>query len=428
MEFNVPQYKAYSSETTETFLIGGYGLGKSFFLAFALLQALTHRNAVCALYAPTVKMLNNSTYKQVTKAWAEHMGFIDGVHYVMGRRPPKQWGVPPFSGISSHKVLTTAMGSYCITDGLENYDSQRGSEFDVICVDEFREVDEAARIVLTARLRGKTFENLGLKHRIYYATTPPDNPIYLQKLMLSNNPDVSFVFGTSYENEHNLPKDYIARQRQAMDDVQFRREILAELTMNGNSLFAYAFDYSRHVIECQPNYEAPAVVSFDFNVNPMTCIIAQNRGGIVYVVGEFRKDNTNLEVFLRHIYSEVKKYKHIQVTGDPAGRSRSIYTSENMGAYIFIQKSLRLNLNQIRVMASSPTHYYSRIFCNSLFTQGRVMIGHQCEHLINDLRLVSVDNEGKIDKKQAELTHQLDCLRYYLHTFIPATEFKPLTD
>ena len=60
----------------------------------------------------------------------------------------------------------------------------------------------------------------------------------------------------------------------------------------------------------------------------------------------------------------------------------------------------------------------SFVLINSLFSRHpNIYINPECRHLIKDLEMVQVLEDYQIDKKDKELSHLLDCLRYYLETY-----------
>jgi len=425
---NAAQAAASRSKSTETFLIGGVGLGKSFFLAMQLLRALRTPGVVCGLFAPSVKLLRNATLKQVQEAW-KMFGFRPQEDFVINTLPPKDWGITPYSELTNTKILTTRWESYCICDGLDNYDSQRGVEFDEIFVDEFRDINTEARDVLLARLRGPRYIAMGIPHRIWYATTPPDDVRYLNELLHDSSQDIEFHFGGTFLNERNLPKNYIESMRHKYDDLTFRREVMGELVAATNSLFLWSFNRTLHVKTCDINYDYPVYLSFDFNVNPMTCIAAQHYKGIK-IVANFIQYDSDIVRFCRQLifpflYNEVvrghsdsQRFPRVFVTGDPSGTNRSPGTQKNTNFFTSILASLRLNQSNLKVLSGAPTHASSYILCNSILQRhGDFGIDYRCNDLIYDMESLQVVNGMQINKKDPDVGHLVDCLRYYLHVW-----------
>lgn len=413
--FNRPQMEASRSNAQETFLIGGVGLGKSFFLGVHIYRALSTPGSVHGLFAPTQKTLKNSTLAQVQACW-NRIGFFEYDHYVVNKHPPAHWGVKPYSSLNNSKILTTAWGSYAILDGLENYDSQRGIELDEVFIDEFRDVHPEARQVLLGRLRGKAYKALNRKHRIWYATTPPQNPFYLKGLFESNLPEVRFVFGTTLANRAHLPEMYINALKETYDERTYRREVLGELLVSTDNLFAYAFDAGKHVAENLYDRALPVYLSFDFNVNPMTCVIVQMTGRKFWIVDEFAIPNADVAELCRRVLAKYGR-KIAGITGDSSGRNRSSLSLSLGNHFEQIVKSLGVSDALLQVSSHNPEHASSQILVNSILqNHPSVLIDAQCKGLINDLQTVQMKGNS-IDKSDLKIGHLLDGLRYAFHAW-----------
>jgi hypothetical protein len=420
LQLNRPQADAMRSQARETFLVGGVGMGKSFFLGASSYQTLVIPRSVSGLFAPTVKMLKNSTIVQVQAVW-ERMGFIKNVHYVVNQIPPQSWGVPAYSNVNNNKILTTCWGSYMVLDGLENFDSQRGTEFDRIFIDEFQDVQQEARNVLLGRLRGNTFKKLGMKHRINYAFTPPRTAkdiLFLRSIHESNDPEIKFVFGTSYANKGNLPKDYLDSLKNMYDDRTYRREILGELLVPTDTLFAYAFNSTKHVSSGLYVPGLPLYLSFDFNVNPMTCIVIQHKGmAEFYVVDEFAVENADVAELCRRILSKYNR-RIVGITGDASGRNRSSLSLSLGSHYDQITRTLGVSDSLLEVSPRNPEHRSSQILVNSVLQNHRnIKIDSQCKGLIEDLSSIQMKGNS-IDKSDLKRGHLLDCFRYAVNAWL----------
>lgn len=414
---NGPQSKFLRSSAREVFMIGGLGMGKSFILAaVALSKYLSKPGFVVFIGAPTVKMLRSSTIRQLQKAWAK-MDYFEGEDYVINRRPPAEWGVRPFSSLSSNKILTTRDGAYAVIDGLDNFESQRGTEFDAIFVDEFRDVDPAAREVLLGRLRGQAAMEYGVPYQAYYVTTPPNNPFTIKQMIESGGQDLEVIWGTSYDNQQNLPPGYIEGLKASYDDKMFEREVLGQLIFTNNSVFMYAFDKDKHVGVASYDPRQVVYLSFDFNVNPMTCLAIQASGAHVKVVREFRKENTDIYEFLGEIKSFIYNAADVHITGDATGQSRQLLLRNNASAYKVISSELGVPTHKFKIAASNTTHENSLVICNSLISRHiHLTIDASCKYLIQDLEVAQYVND-KIVCPKADQGHLLDCFRYYLHNY-----------
>lgn len=415
IELSKPQFEFSTSQSKETFFIGGIGSGKTFVLAARALPVLCQEGSVCGIFAPTVKVLKNSTLRAFTENW-EKMGFYHGLHYVVGQRPPAKWGVKPFSVKDNSGILTTIYGAYAILDGLDNFNSQRGTQFDEVFIDEFRDIKEEARTVLLGRLRGEKYKNEGKQQRIWYATTPPDNPYFLQKLASESNENINFIFGTSFDNKKNLPENYIETQASLLDTETYEREVLGRFIFANGKRFAYCFDKSKHIGETTITNRLPLYLSFDFNVDPATCIIGQHDDYGIRIHNEIRLKNASIYDICDHIRINYPNFNYV-VTGDASGRAREKATRDLSSMYDIIARELGVGRGAMQQGNNNPGHHSNRTLVNSMLTNYQITINPQCNYLIQDLDMVQCADDGTIDKSNKDLTHLLDCFRYYLHTW-----------
>lgn len=247
------------------------------------------------------------------------------------------------------------------------------------------------------------------------------------------------VFGTDFHELHqnserydnwssfNMPthtNPYISKEELVLiesqtDPYTFAQEYLAKFIRLKGKPFVYTFNRDKHIKLFRPiDKNRPLHLSFDFNVNPMTCIVAQHAENHSYiqVLDEFRESNSNIFDLCRKIKIKYGDY-FLYVTGDPAGLSRSSL-SENMNHYIVIRNELGLSDSQLHVRSSHEYLKNSFVLINSLFSRHpNIYINPECRHLIKDLEMVQVLEDYQIDKKDKELSHLLDCLRYYLETY-----------
>lgn len=225
--------------------------------------------------------------------------------------------------------------------------------------------------------------------------------------------------GYNYSSFDNIfvDVDAIKRVESAMSETTAKQEIYGKFVDNVNNPFCYAFIRSKHVKPCPFIKELPVYLSFDFNVNPITCVVAQESAGEIRFIKEFRLSNSNIFELCQRVRSEFPNIGGI--TGDATGFGRSAMSAGNVCYYDIIKNELNVPTNLIRTPTSNDSHANSRALCNCILTMHKgLFIDPSCEFLIQDLLYVESDNTGKINKnKDKHQTHLLDCFRYYLATF-----------
>ena len=185
--------------------------------------------------------------------------------------------------------------------------------------------------------------------------------------------------------------------------------------------FAYMFNPDKHVTRgLTIDKSLPLYLSFDFNVDPITCIAAQWGHDWLYVIEETRIQDSNIYDLCQQVKAKYGHHKLI-VTGDASGKSRSALAKASASNYYkVIAKELNIPISNIKLPKKNPPIERTQIQLNAMLHNHPDFLidGDKCPYLVQDLRLVEVDDKGQINKaKDKHLTHLLDTLRYLLNTF-----------
>ena len=185
--------------------------------------------------------------------------------------------------------------------------------------------------------------------------------------------------------------------------------------------FIYGFDTVKNTIDhYTPDDKLPVYLSFDFNVDPMTCSAHQHAldWSWIRTFKEFRLRNSNINEMCEAIVSGLGdgyKWQYV-VNGDYSGHARDGLLKEKYTYYKVIQNKLGIANQNMKVM-HNPLHKKSRILTNGLFMRHPdCKVVESCTYLTDDLRYVQVNDDGGIDKRGEEnkkLGHLLDTIRYY---------------
>lgn len=413
-------YLSLVEQIPEIHLLTGVGFGKTTTLGAWQVPNIAIPGSQHLLCAPTVSMMRTATLRKVEQAWREFGGFRHGIDYVINQRMP---GVRPFSGIGSENVITFRWGSYVVLTSLENFNTVNGSEWDTIAVDEVRDVrhTQEAFDKLRARLRNECYSRMGLKHKFISATTPPDNPAYFRELMeqQAHDPDIRFITGTSWDNAHNLPAGYVERLQKTLDPVSYRREVLGELITAQSNIYAYALDLRTHVKEIQAIPELPLYISIDFNVSPMTAILAQHTPDKkrIMILDELRLINSDVYELSEHIMAKwLPNVSRGRFTGDSSGDSRTAL-KKGITNWKAIRNTIGFRDGQLTLLTRNPFDAdYSQLLNSILARHPSITIHPRCKYLIRDLELTQRGDDSEIIASDALSGHLFDCLKYYLWT------------
>lgn len=312
------------------------------------------------------------------------------------------------------KQLKTVTGGVLDVWSIEDPNSGRGRKYHRVIIDEcekapkFKEAWERAIRPTLSDYQGDA----------WFLSTPRFGKSFFKELAQNSTkfPDWTSWTFTTYDNPHIKPEEVDAARAQ-LDDLTFRCEYLAEDVDITGKPFAYAFSVAKHVGNTAYDQSKFLMVSFDFNVDPITCIAAQDQEGHIKVLREFRLSNSDIYKLCDEVKAAFPNAVY-SVTGDATGQNRSAITEGNINYYTVIQDKLWLSDNQIEVPTINPAVSDSRVLTNAILQNKPLTIDSSCTYLIEDLKYVEVDDTGGIDKKKDKhRSHLLDGFRYLLSTW-----------
>jgi hypothetical protein len=419
---NPSQSQVFTADNREIIYLSGVGGGKTFILAAFIYTHSCNKGSIGLCCAPTYPVMKTSTFKGITEAF-EIFGLVEGTHYVVGIRPPESWGVKPYSKLNNSLIITWRNGSYTVLGSLENFNAVRGAEYDYICIDEFRDTKfSEVRKVLIGRLRGVLYKRLKLDYKLLWVSTPPDDVRELNTVL--KNPEIKHIQGSSFENKDNLPEGYIESLLSTYDSLTAQREVYGlPVSKTNEKQFAYEYDAGYHYVSFKElgfelNKKEPIKLAFDFNVNPITCILGQSDETKIRIFKAFTDKNSDTQQLCDKIKAWLGNDGYtLFVTGDANGYKRD--TRGTLNDYQIIQKAFGISKYQLLAPKANKSIRDSRVLCNSILANFDVAINSDNENCIDlhqDLLFVTVDDEGKIDKKKHG-AHTIDDFRYYIHTW-----------
>lgn len=313
------------------------------------------------------------------------------------------------------KQLKLITGGVLDMWSLENPDAARGREYARVIIDEAeyaRHLEVAWKATIRATLAA-------YKGDCWFLSTPRFGSTYFKKLSKMEGDEwMSWTF-TTYDNPFIDPSEIDAARNQ-LDEATFRCEFMAEDVSLSVNKFIYNFDRDKHVVkglQIIPNL--PIILSFDMNVEPITCLVGQVDGlEKVIFLDEYRLMNSDIEELCIRILSDYPD-KMLLVTGDASGQNRTAL-KRDLNYYKEIKRVLKLGMGQFKLPKANPPIKNTRVLCNSLLGRHQdYKFSDRVPYLILDIEECEVDSEGSIDKtKDKHQSHLLDAWRYFNYTFL----------
>lgn len=215
--------------------------------------------------------------------------------------------------------------------GLDAYDNLRGSGLFFVLVDEWADtIFEAWKEVLRPMLSTCKYTIDGVEyvggHALRIGTPKGFNHCYDTYVagQPGGEPDHKSWLYTSVQGG-NVPPEEVEAARRTLDPRTFRQEYEASFE-NFSGRVYYGFDRRQSVRPCAYDAAAEIRIGMDFNINPMSATVFQERAsGDVEQVDEIVIPTSNTdemcdEIFKR--YARDGSVAHITIYPDPAGAQR----------------------------------------------------------------------------------------------------------
>lgn len=187
--------------------------------------------------------------------------------------------------------------------------------------------------------------------------------------------------------------------------------------------FCLTYDKQKHKKPTKLDRRREVMLSFDFNVNPITCGVYQwyPETNTLRVIRAIKLSNSDIYKLCDEIIKEYKGCMFL-VTGDATGRNTVALVQDGINYYTVIKNKLNLSAGQLKTPTINPKVSENRVLVNAAFKELTVEIDPvNAKELTFDLENVGVNDVGDIDKgdraNPKKRADHLDHFRYMLNTF-----------
>ena len=327
---------------------------------------------------------------------------------------------------TKHSFTHLPTGNQILCKGLDDVAKMKSVKgISGMWLEEATEFDENDLDQLNLRIRGKK------KNYVQYLLSfnPIDEQHWLKRRFIDNKDDDATILVTTYKDNQYLTEQDIQQllKLASRNPLYFDVYVLAKWgVVVKNDKFLYAFSNQKHIIDSyEPNPHLPILASFDFNVSPMTCVIAQNFQDKTYIFDEFRINVGSTEEMAELVKAKYKDWLYrIDVTGDATGKNREKATRGNINQYMVIKEVLQLADRDIHVPSKNPDLKDSRVLCNSVLQHADIFVTKNCTYTVNDMIYAAVKfnpmtKKMDVIKTDEEKRDFFDNARYIIHECYP---------
>jgi Terminase large subunit, T4likevirus-type, N-terminal len=380
---------------------GPVGSGKSQALCHEAIR-LSYINAgrLGLIGAPTYPMLRDATLTSFTE--------------ILGKnRVPYD-----FSKAESVLVMKET-GSKILFRSVENFEHLRGTNLAWFGIDELTYAPEEAWLRLEGRLRDPEAKKL-----CGFGVWTPKGFDWVYKRFIRNRVDgYETVLARPNENRHLLEKvpDFYERLKSSYDPRLFEQEALGQyMNLNAGAVYG-SFQRDRNIRSLKLNRSLPLFWALDFNVDPMSSVIAQRYGTELWALDEIVMSRASTQQACEEFHARFPNHPAgVVICGDASGaRLQTAGTTDYRIVREYFRSAGYQNL-QIRVPPSNP-HVRLRVELTNAMLQAatgeaNLFVDPKCKGLIQDFEEVTYKpGSGIIDKdRDSKRTHLSDAVGYLL--------------
>lgn len=226
-------------------LIAGRGFGKSFINGISILIKVHDMPKSKGLFlGATYTQILTNTLLPIKSAW-QWFGYIEGIHYVVGIRPPKHFDEPFMKPGSYQNVVTFFNGSTVVLASMDRPSLNRGGNNDWVITDEALLIkkDEYDRNIAPS-IRGSHTSLKGKPGHLAeeFTSSMPFGSLgtwLFDKKKDSRNPenDTFYIEGTSWHNRKILGDEVLKKWHRNMTPIIYLIEVMNHRIRQFGDLF-----------------------------------------------------------------------------------------------------------------------------------------------------------------------------------------------
>ncbi len=364
-------------------LVAGRRWGKTTLALWCLIhQAASKENQICYYVAPTCRQAKRIAWRKL-----------------------KQLVGPDLVRASREDELEIELrnGSILQLHGSSNADNLRGTGLDAIVLDEYAHMGpEVWEAVVRPMLSDR-------KGRALFIGTPAGHNAFYDLYVAAGAKNGWGRFHFPTRDGGYVSREELEAIRCETDPRLFRQEYEASFETLQSRVY-YAFCRESNITELGMIAGAPLLIGMDFNINPMSAVIAQKAGDQCHVIDEIVLPNSNTQEMMQEInrrYPSRNGFVH----PDPSGSARKTSAPVGQNDFALIREAgWRVNPPPFGSVVDRITNV-NAMLCNAN-GQRRLLIHPKCQQLIRGLDTLTYKKETKIPDKSGGQDHITDALGY----------------
>lgn len=381
------------SQDTHRFrvVIAGRRWGKTWLSTRELARAARQPDQRCFYVAPTYRMAKQIVWDPL-KYRLQDLNWVSRVN-------------------ESDLTITLVNGSRISLRGADNPDSLRGVGLDFLVLDEFAWIDPKAwSEVLRPTLSDRQGSAL-------FISTPVGRSNWAYDLwqMPHTDPDTWASWQYTSLSGQRIPEQEIAAARRDLDERTFRQEYEASFEESGSRIF-YSFGDDNRVT-CDDPDTSVISVGMDFNIDPMTAVIAVRQGDVMHIIDEIRIFGSNTDQMVNEIQTRYPQSR-VTVYPDPASRQRKTSAGGRTDLSILQNAGFTVKAPLAHDAVRDGVNAVNSRLCN---TDGKrqLLVDPRCKYTIESLDRHAYRPGTTQPDKDSGYDHMTDAVRYMINYIWP---------
>lgn len=309
-------------------------------------------------------------------------------------------------------TIVLVNGSTIALKGADNYDSLRGVGLDFIVLDEFADIDpEAWYETLRPTLSDKGGKAL-------FIGTPKGIGNWAYEIYQNTLEDPehwrSYSFTTIDGGQ--VPESEIEQAKRDLDERTFRQEYLATFETFSGRIY-YSFDRQANTRKYIGNTPETLYVGMDFNIDPMSAVVATRAGDTLHIIDEVRLFSSNTQEMVQELKQRFPKSK-LWVYPDPAGSQRKSSAGGLTDITILANAGFVVKAPRSHTPVRDRINAVNSRLCDTIGIR-RLFIDPKCKYTIEGLERQTYKEGSSQPDKESGYDHMNDALGYMVDYLFP---------
>jgi phage terminase large subunit len=303
-------------------------------------------------------------------------------------------------------------GSVISLKGADNYDSLRGVGLDFIVLDEFADIDpEAWYETLRPTLSDKAGKAL-------FIGTPKGIGNWAYEIYGNSQDDPTNWQSFSYTtlDGGQVPQEEIDQARKDLDERTFRQEYMATFETFSGRIY-YSFDRAHNVHKYLGNTPDVLYVGMDFNIDPMSAVVATRMGDTLHIIDEVRIFSSNTQEVITELKQRFGTSK-LWVYPDPAGNQRKTSAGGVTDVTLLTNAGFVVKAPRNHTPVRDRINAVNSRLCSSSGIR-HLIIDPKCKYTIEGLERQTYKEGSSQPDKDSGYDHMNDALGYMVDYLFP---------